>query len=123
MSTNKPPQRRTARDWARLVKAWQKSGKSADEFAASHGIAPRTLTWWKWRLGSKAPSPAPAPLRLVPLQIEPSLPSMAPAPAPNTAPSWEIITARGHVLRVHRGIEGSQLAAVLAALGLTEAGR
>lgn len=118
MSTNKPPQRRTARDWARLVKAWQKSGKSADEFAASHGIAPRTLTWWKWRLGSKAPSPAP--LRLVPLQIEPST---APAPGPNTAPSWEIITARGHVLRVHRGIEGSQLAAVLAALGLAEAGR
>lgn len=118
-TNNKHPRRRTARDWARLVAAWQKSGKSADEFAAARGIAPRTLTWWRWRLAAKPPSPSPAPLRLVPIQIEPS-PQVAPTPPPDTTPSWEIVTARGHVLRVHRGIAERELAAVLGALGLEE---
>jgi len=118
--TNKPhPRRRTARAWARLVAAWQKSGQTADEFAASHGIAPRTLTWWRWRLASKSPPPSPTPLRLVPLQIEPS-PSPAPTPPVGATPAWEIVTARGLVLRVHRGIDGAELAAVLAALELAE---
>jgi transposase len=99
------------------VAAWQKSGKSADEFAASRGIAPRTLTWWKWRLASRAPSPAPASLRLVPIQIEPA--PLTP-PSADATPAWEIVTARGHVLRVHRGITAAELGAVLAALDLTE---
>lgn len=114
MSTNKTvPRRRTAKTWARLVAAWQKSGKSVDEFAEARGIAPRTLTWWRWRLTSRS---SPPPLRLVPIQIEPS----PPPPAPDTLPSWEIVTARGHVLRVHRGIADHELAAVLAALGIAE---
>jgi transposase len=125
VSTNKTtPRRRTARAWARLVAAWQKSGKSADEFAASRGIAPRTLTWWRWRLGSKPPSPPSAPLRLVPIQVEPSPPATAtPTPQPDATPAWELVAANGHVLRVHRGIAASDLAAVLAALAPTEGRR
>ncbi len=123
MPTNKThPQRRTAQAWARIVAAWQKSGKSIGEFAVAHGIAPRTLSWWKWRLASKSPPASPAPLRLVPVHIEPSPPT-TPAPPEAAIPAWEIVTARGHVLRVHRGLAGAELAAVLAALELTEGRR
>jgi transposase len=103
------------------VAAWQKSGKSADDFAASRGISPRTLTWWKWRLGSRAPSSSPAPLRLVPIQIEPTPLTPSPSsPLADATPAWELLTARGHVLRVHRGITAAELGAVLAALDLRE---
>ncbi len=116
MATNKTqPRRRSARAWSRLVAAWNKSGKSADEFAASRGIAPRTLTWWRWRLASQSVSPAPKPLRLVSVHVEPS-PPVGQAPGSAAPPAWEIVTAAGHVLRVHRGIAAAELAAVLAAL-------
>jgi transposase len=116
--TNKTlPRRRTAQAWAQLVEAWQKSGKSAEDFASSRGIAPRTLIWWRWRLASR---PSPPALRLVPLQVEPSVAVSSP---PDATPAWEIVTARGHVLRVHRGIAGAELSAVLAALELVEGRR
>jgi transposase len=119
---SKHPRRRTARQWARLVAAWQKSGKSADEFAAARGVAPRTLSWWRWRLACNAESslPPPAPLRLVPIQVapEPSPTPLTPPTTPEATPAWEIVTARGHVLRVHRGIASAELATVLAALDL-----
>ena len=121
-ANNTRPRRRSAQTWARLIEAWTKSGKTADEFAARRGIAPRTLTWWKWRLGTKPPPPAPAPLRLVPLQIDPSLP-LAPASSAGATPAWELITARGHVLRVHREVDSAELRAVLAALALEEGRR
>jgi hypothetical protein len=38
-------------------------------------------------------------------------------------PAWEIITASGHVLRVHRGITSAELASVLAALRFAEGRR
>jgi hypothetical protein len=53
----------------------------------------------------------------VPLQVEPSTAVVSP---PDATPAWEIVTARGHVLRVHRGIAGAELSAVLAALELVE---
>ncbi len=119
---SKHPQRRTAREWARVIAAWRKSGKSADEFAAARGLSPRTLTWWRWRLATKPVSPLlpPAPLRLVPVSLaaEPTPTPDPPRLPAEVAPAWEIVTARGHVLRVHRGIDGAELAAVLAALDL-----
>jgi transposase len=119
---SKHPRRRTAREWARLVAAWQKSGKTADEFAGARGIAPRTLVWWRWRLASKPESslPSPAPVRLVPVQVvaESSPTSLTAPQSPEVIPAWEIVTARGHVLRVHRGIADAELAMVLAALDL-----
>lgn len=37
--------------WAKRVERWVDSGLTAKEFAAEMGINPRTLTYWKWRLG------------------------------------------------------------------------
>jgi hypothetical protein len=38
-------------EWAKRVARWKDSGLTAKEFAAELGINPRSLTFWKWRLG------------------------------------------------------------------------
>ena len=109
----KPP-RRSAQEWARLVAAWNKSGKSAADFAATRGIEPSRLTWWKWKLTSRTAAPSEE-LRLVAVEIA----SAATTPATATeiaSPAWEITSAHGDVLRVYRGIAPAELAAVLSAL-------
>jgi hypothetical protein len=37
--------------WAKRVERWGESNLTAAEFASELGINPRTLTYWKWRLG------------------------------------------------------------------------
>ena len=38
--------------WARRIRRWERSGRTAAEFAAREGVNPRTLAFWKWKLGS-----------------------------------------------------------------------
>ena len=119
-SSNIGPRRRTAKEWSRIVAAWKKSGRPVDEFAASRGIAPRTLTWWKWRLAQLALAEGPAApdeLQLIPVGLEPARTREAEA-----MPAWEVSTAGGHVLRFHHRITPAELAAVLEALA-AEKGR
>lgn len=109
----KKPRRQSAREWARLVEAWKKSGETAAEFAATRGVKPGTLTWWKWKLTSRTAAPA-EDLRLVAVEIVP------PATATEiTPPAWEITSAHGDVLRVYRGIAPAELTAVLSALRIS----
>jgi transposase len=126
--TQSTSHRRTAREWSRIVLAWQRSGKSAKEFAAERGISPRTLAWWRWRLAGRAESApseveASPALRFVPVQVAAESVRPAPAQAHEAPRGWEIVSARGDVLRVHRDITEAELAAVLAAFGLAEGGR
>jgi hypothetical protein len=102
--------RRSAQEWARLVEEWRRSGLSAGEFGAVHGVRPGALSWWKWRL-TRQSSSSPLALRLVPLQVEP-------VPRVREGACWELVSAGGHVLRVHGDIAEGDLAAVLAALTL-----
>ena len=106
----KKPRRRSAWEWARLVAAWKQSGKSAADFAATRGVEPGTLTWWKWKLTSRTAAPA-EDLRLVAVEIAPEVTATE-----ITSPAWEITSARGDVLRVYRSIAPAELAAVLSAL-------
>lgn len=43
--------RRARSEWAELIKRWERSGSSAEEFAARWGLNARTLQYWKWQLG------------------------------------------------------------------------
>ena len=113
----KKPRRQSAREWARLVEAWKKSGETAADFAAAHGVKPGRLTWWKWKLTARTAAPS-EDLRLVAVEIAPA--ATAPATATEiTSPAWEITSAHGDVLRVYRSIAPAELAAVLSALRAT----
>jgi len=110
----KKPRRQSGREWARLVEAWKKSGETAADFAAAHGVKPGRLTWWKWKLAARAAAPAEE-LRLVAVEIAQA--ATAPATATElTSLSWEIASAHGDVLRVYRSIAPAELAAVLSVL-------
>ena len=37
--------------WSKRIDSWQRSGLSAKDFAARHGLRAKTLTWWRWKLG------------------------------------------------------------------------
>ena len=41
--------------WAKRVERWQRSGLSAREFAARHGLNGRTLAYWGWRVRTTSP--------------------------------------------------------------------
>jgi hypothetical protein len=108
---------RKAANWAQLLEAWAQSGKSAQDFAALHGLSPRTLLWWQWRLGKgkkrrKAKAtpnkPRTAP-RLVAVKLD------EPDDAASSDVAWELDMA-GALLRVHRAIAASELERVLAAM-------
>ena len=40
--------------WRQRVEAWEASGETCDAYASSADLNPRTLSWWKWRLGKLA---------------------------------------------------------------------
>ena len=42
--------------WAKRIEDWKRSGLSAEEFAATIGVHPKTLAWWSWQIGSKRPA-------------------------------------------------------------------
>lgn len=42
--------RRSASQWARLVKKWKRSGETATEFGARVRVKPSDLHSWRWRL-------------------------------------------------------------------------
>ena len=46
----------TEKRWRGLVDAWARSGLSCKEYAASVGVNPRTLTWWKSKLKEAGPA-------------------------------------------------------------------
>jgi hypothetical protein len=43
--------RETRAAWAQRIERWQRGGLTAERFAAREGINPRTLAFWKWKLG------------------------------------------------------------------------
>jgi transposase-like protein len=117
-------ERRDEREWRRLVRAWKRSGRSRAEYAAELGVAPSTLTWWRWRLeraravaaGGGRDRRAPA-IKLVRVEVQDARAAQAsPVAAPTAARvAWELQTPNGHTLRVDEG-GGESLRSVIGAL-------
>src|SRR5262245_51526263 len=40
--------------WVKRIEEWAQRGGSDKECAAELGVSPRTLVYWKWRLGKEA---------------------------------------------------------------------
>jgi hypothetical protein len=113
-------QRRSAREWQRLIRELERSGESPASFARARGIRPDTLKWWRWRLQSKAKAAPvqrrPTQVKLVEIKPEYDEVAREQSAAAVPPPVWELQAPTGHTLRVYdvRGL--GVLKAALAAV-------
>ena len=54
MSSSKRPAREGRAEWARRVRQWERSGKTAGAFGAEIGVNSKTLAYWRWKLRREA---------------------------------------------------------------------
>jgi hypothetical protein len=106
-------ERATRETWARRVERWRGSGQTAKEFAAELGVRPKSLVWWRWRLGAAG---KPALVRR-----PKSVPSKAMTVAPLTfiemtasrSDPLEVVLPNGLRVHVGAGFDDSTLGRLL----------
>lgn len=118
--------RRSAAEWASVLRQWERSGEKLPEFAARVGIPLSTLMWWRWRLskaqrsrrkGKRAARPVSKKKgELVPVRVV----QLVSATGVGSAESAiEIVTA-GAAVRVRSGFDSDTLERVLVVLDRRE---
>jgi hypothetical protein len=95
--------------WAKRVERWRASGLSAREFAAELGVNARTLTYWKWKLGSEPHAESSRRAEFVEV--------VAPACDETVCEQLEVVLESGVVVRVPARFDADALRRVVAALG------
>jgi transposase len=110
---------RTSREeWAKRVQRWQDSDLTAAEFAAEVGINPRTLSYWKWRLGKESRERKTTRARKNPVKKAPAFVEVTPP----TSTRWrateriEVVVDDRVVVRVPDTFDSGTLRRVVAAL-------
>lgn len=104
--------RETRAAWAGRITRWQRSRLTAAQFAAREGVNPRTLTFWKWKLGRDRASDGPrdpggdGTVGFVEVLRAATTPA-APAPA------FEVVLPDGYRIGVTAGFDGATLRALL----------
>jgi len=107
----------TRAEWAERVERWERSGQSAEVFAARERISAKRLTWWRWSLRSSSATAraARAPVQFLPVRVvEPSV------PVTRSAAPVEIVLPNGRVVRVAAGFDPATLEHVLSIASETE---
>src|SRR5262245_59956082 len=95
--------------WERRVRRWERSGLSAAEFAAREGVNPRTLSFWKLKLGrSRLPDANRQRASVEFVEVVPEA-------VPQQDAATEIVVERYRV-RLDRGADEATLARVLDAV-------
>jgi transposase-like protein len=103
--------------WEPRVRRLRESDLTVAEFAAELGVNPRTLTYWKWRLGKEASEgkelAAPARARRAPrfVEVKPEVTTLC-----STSERIEVLLSNGLVVRVPVEFEPATLRRVVAAL-------
>jgi len=108
--------RETRAVWAGRITRWQRSGLTAERFAGREGINPRTLTFWKWKLGRRATdgpaSDGPRDPRGNGTVGFVEVLRAAATPA-SPAPAFEVVLPDGYRIGVAPGFDGVTLRALL----------
>lgn len=119
--------RRSREFWAKLVKQCDRRGATVSGVAHEHGVRPRTLSWWRWRLGredgeghqgraQKRHRRQAKQIRVLPVEVaDVQLPTPA-ADFPSDIEMLELQLSSGLVLRFREGTNPTYLAAVLQSL-------
>ena len=108
---------RSEKEWAKLVRRWEQSGKSCKAFAEAEGLAWSTLSWWKWRLRSKRQAAPPrrkrstkkAPSEAAAVRMVEIVPAVRALDGP-----IELVLGDDVVVRVRRGFDVETLRQVIA---------
>ncbi len=115
--------------WAKRVQRWGDSGLKAPEYAAEIGVNPRTLAYWKWRLGAKPAVAGPKPVAAKSTSAESptsrkrvhrsrstpplSFVELTRAAAPVVSEPFELVFARGVRIRVPTAFDADALVRLL----------
>ena len=98
--------RSTRADSEQRITRWERSGLSRVEFAQQEGVAPRKLSWWRWKLRRKSATTAIVRRpRVVELQ--------AIAHGASSSERVEIVLENGRVVRVPSAFDDAALRRVL----------
>jgi len=117
--------RRSAAQWAKLVKKWKRSGETATEFGARVQVKPGALHSWRWRLRRDGllkddedtqPSPVPA---FLPVHVVSPEREFAPEQAQDQ--HVDIVVDERNIVRVLPGFDDTTLRRVLDVLRKTGA--
>src|SRR5215813_7555697 len=103
-------QRRGYSEWVKLIKEFEESGSSLDDFAAKLGVKPSTLQFWFYKLRKQASRPS----HFLPVEV---VASAAPKARDRAAEMMELALATGALLRFSIGTDVHYLAQVIRALG------
>ena len=101
--------RETRAVWAGRIARWQRSGLTAARFAGREGINPRTLTFWKWKLGRQATDHAASDRPRDPRGngtvgfVEVLRAAATPA---SPAPAFEVVLPGGYRIGIAPGFDG-----------------
>lgn len=96
----------TESKWRALIKEQDASGLTVREFAATRGVAPSTMFWWRCKLRRRRPADE---TQLVPVEVVQA--------ATDPAVAIELVIRDGIVLRLPRGFDEADLRRVLLAVG------
>jgi transposase-like protein len=99
--------------WAQRVRRLEESELTTAEFAAELGINPRTLTYWKWRLGKEQRAELPRPPTA---KSSPAFVEVKPDQAVVVSTPIEIVLDARVVVRVTRDFDPEVLRRVVATL-------
>lgn len=117
----------SAPEWAKRVRRWKRSGMTAREFGQRHGIDPRQLSWWKWKLkkrgeladlesseaGESVASSTDTAIRLLPVQVVHAESARDATAGRSRAAVVEVGLRNGRVVRVAEEVDFGWLAELL----------
>ncbi len=104
--------RETRAIWAARVGRWQASGLDAATFARREHCNPRTLTYWRWRLGKLASVAS----RREPPRAVSFVEVVAPPSSVSSNVPVEVVLPAGYRLRLTSSVTTALLQTVLTAL-------
>jgi hypothetical protein len=103
--------RRSAAEWRELADAQERSGLGVAAFAASRGLSPATLSWWRCEFRRREGR------RDGPATIAPRFVELVPGPsAVAAAAGFEVVLRSGVVLRAAADVDVEAFARCAAAL-------
>jgi hypothetical protein len=108
-------------EWARLSRAWERSGQTQAEFCASQEIELGTFRWWRWRLGGEREKTLVASATREPgsswVEVSREGHDEQPVAGSRSSDDLRLVFCDGLEIHVPVGFDGETLRRVLAVLG------